>query len=116
MSDQRADFHNRLRQVGRKHEAFAREGYTARLRSDGLIEVVPAKPARSRFSARVIILFFAAVLLFKGLLIASLGFESYDRRVAELSLGTAVEQAGAFVMQADPISKLIATQIGPILR
>ena len=62
-------------------------------------------------------LFFAgAFLLFKGFLMAALGFGSYDERVVTLAQGSAVERAGAFIMQADPASVFIAQKIGPVLR
>lgn len=115
MSKQHAEFRGRLRHIQTQRTAFARDGYTARLRSDGLIEVVPQRRIRSRIATGPVLLFIAAVFLFKGLLMGSLGFDSYDRRVADLANGSAIEQLGAFVMQSDPISHLVAEKLGPLL-
>ncbi len=107
-------FDQRLRRLSRKHRAMSR-GYTTRMRPDGLIET---KPRRSRpgISAKSVILFLGAFFLFKGFLIASIGAEGYDERVARLAAGTLPEQAGGFVMQADPLAEMISLKIGPVLR
>ena len=86
------------------------------MRADGLIVIEPRKKAQSRISGRSVILFVAAILLFKGLLMASLGYDSYNYRVAELRQGSTLEQAGAWVMRSDPLSTKIAEKLMPILR
>jgi len=92
------------------------QNYVARMRSDGLIVVEPRKVVQSRISLRSLILFALAVLMFKGLLMASLGFDSYNYRVAELRKGSTLEQGGALIMQSDPVSTSIAEKLIPILR
>jgi hypothetical protein len=103
-----------LHSIERKHASFS-NGYTAKLRPDGLIVAAPRR-VQSRISGRSLIVFVAAVLAFKGFLIASLGVEAYGDRVAKLQNGSALEAGGAFVMQADPASLWIAEQLGPVLR
>jgi len=115
MSDQHAEFRHRLRRLGRKNAQMGR-GYSARMRADGLIVVEPKKVVRSRISGRSLLLFVAAVLLFKGFLMASLGFDSYNYRVAQLSAGTVIERGGAVIMQSDPLSLKIAEKLLPIVR
>ncbi|WP_293573336.1 hypothetical protein [Phaeobacter sp.] len=115
MGEQSNSFYARLDRLERKHEAMASRGYTARVRADGLVVVKP-KRIQSRISGRSLILFVAAFFLFKGFLLATLGFGSYDFRVAQLREGTALERAGAFVMERDPVSQFIAEKIGPVLR
>ncbi|MCG7625676.1 MULTISPECIES: hypothetical protein [unclassified Epibacterium] len=115
MSDQHAEFRHRLRRLDRKSLQMS-QGYTAKMRADGLIIVEPRKVVRSKITLRSLILFLTAILVFKGFLIASLGYSSYDERVQKLSRGTAVEQGGAFLMQADPISTAIASHLVPYLR
>ncbi len=115
MSDQHADFNNRLRRLNQKN-AHGGRGYTAKMRSDGLIVVEPQKAKESRISVRSLILFGFAVVTFKGFLMASLGFDSYAFRVEKLSQGSFVEQAGAVIMGADPVSVMIAQQLVPLLR
>ncbi len=108
------EFESRLRRLLRKHRALSR-GYTTRMRPDGLIE---ARPRRSvnPISGRALVLFLGAFVLFKGFLIANLGTAGYADRVALLESGTFVEQAGAFAMQADPLSELAAQKLAPFLR
>lgn len=115
MSDQHAEFSNRLRRLDRKHAQTSR-GYTAKMRSDGLIVVEPHKARESRISLRTFILFGFALVLFKGFLMASLGFDSYAFRVEKLAQGSFVEQAGAVIMGRDPVSIMVAQQLVPILR
>ncbi|MEK0162540.1 hypothetical protein VWZ88_15280 [Phaeobacter sp. JH20_36] len=114
MGEHSNNFYARLDRLERKHGAMAR-GYTAKVRADGLIVVAPRR-VQSRISGRSLILFVAAFLLFKGFLMAALGFGSYDYRVDQLRAGTGLEKAGAFVMQRDPVSQFLAEKIGPVLR
>ncbi|MCE8538641.1 hypothetical protein KBY27_14420 [Ruegeria pomeroyi] len=114
MVDNNVDFDQRIRRLNKKHAALSR-GYTARMRKDGLIELKPRRSGgRSPFKA--LLMLCIAVLAFKAFLLASLGPDSYDARLSRLAEGTPVEQAGAWVMQADPASRFLAEQIGPILR
>ncbi|MEP2718631.1 hypothetical protein [Pseudophaeobacter sp.] len=114
MSVQHQEFRGRVAKLQTKHAAFS-QGYSARVQSDGLIVVEPRR-VRSRVSGRVFVMILGAFLLFKAFLMAALGFDSYDERVARLEAGTSVEKLGAIVMQADPASTWAAEQIGPILR
>ncbi|WP_264212702.1 hypothetical protein [Leisingera thetidis] len=114
MGEHRDQFQARLKQINRKHEALS-GGYSAKLRPDGLLVVKPRR-VQSRISGRTLVFFAAAFLLFKGILMAALGFGSYDERVQTLAGGTALERAGAFLMQADPVSVFAAQKIRPMLR
>ncbi|MGR3616716.1 MAG: hypothetical protein ACU0BB_11820 [Paracoccaceae bacterium] len=114
MSEETLQFQNRLRRLERKHTAMA-NGYTAKLRKDGLIVMSPSR-AKSRISGQPVILFLLAFFLFKGFLIASIGNVGYDERVAKLQNGNVVEVGGAWVMQSDAMSELIAEKIRPFFR
>ena len=102
MSDSRMDFAGRLRRLDRKHRALSRGSVTA-LRADGLI-VTKSRHAGPRINPRAVLMFLAAFFAFKGLMIASIGPEGYGERVDTLAAGTLLEQAGAIVMQANPIT------------
>ena len=115
MSNEHQQFLSRVRHLERKHGAM-NNGYSAQMRSDGLIVVEPKRRVESRISARSIFLFLAAFLLFKGFLIASIGVEGYQDRVSKLQAGSVLEHGGALIMIADPLSLGIARKIGPILR
>jgi hypothetical protein len=114
MTIQHQEFRGRVARLQRKHDGFS-QGYSARIQSDGLIVLEPRK-IRSRVSGKVFVLIITCFLLFKAFLMATLGFDSYDERVAKLAAGNLVEQLGAFAMQSDPASVWAAGQIGPILR
>lgn len=114
MADSQVHFDRRIRRLSRKHDAMSR-GYSVSMRPDGLVVV---KPRRSRpgIPPKSLFMFFAAFFLFKGFLLANLGAETFEGRIDRLSSGTPVEQAGAWVMQADPLTKFIAAKMGPVLR
>jgi hypothetical protein len=114
MGQSHLQFDQRVTNLGRKHHALSR-GYVARMRPDGLIVARPYRN-QSHFPYRVVFFFLVAFVAFKGFLIASLGPDAYTDRVSRLQDGTMVEVAGAWAMQTDPVSDLVAQQIGPILR
>ncbi|MFT6457552.1 hypothetical protein [Pseudophaeobacter arcticus] len=114
MSVQHQEFRGRVARLQSKHASFS-QGATARVQSDGLIVIEPRK-IRSSISGKVFVLIIVSFLLFKAFLMAALGFDSYDERVARLAEGSAVEQLGAVIMQSDPVSVWAAQQVGPILR
>lgn len=114
MVQDRFEFEARLKRLVHKHTNMSR-GYRTTMRPDGLIVVKPRRK-RSPISLASVVIFLAAFFVFKGFLIANLGPAAYDDRVADLSGGTMVEQAGAVLMQADPLANMIAQKMGPILR
>ena len=110
----REDFENRMKRLVAKHTAMSR-GYTARLRPDGLIVAEPCRPP-SPVRGRSLLVVLLAFLMFKGILIASLGGPSYDARVHELWGGNVAEKAGAVIMFPDPVSRMVSAAIGPFGR
>jgi hypothetical protein len=114
MSNEHHQFLSRVRQLERKHGAMD-HGHSAQIRPDGLIVVGPKRKVVSRISVRSVLLFLAAFLLFKGFLIASIGVDGYRDRLSTLQAGSMLEQGGALVMIADPLSQMIAENIRPIL-
>ena len=115
MAQGHLDFDERLRRVGRKHRAMA-QGYTFRMRPDGLMVATPYHRSRPPVSIRSIVFFLAAIVVFKAFLLAHLGPQTYEERLDHLRAGTLVERTGAYVMQSDPASRLLADQLGPLLR
>ncbi|MBE1296305.1 MAG: hypothetical protein GJ678_08700 [Rhodobacteraceae bacterium] len=116
MSKQHRDFHARLQRLEDKHSAMT-SGYSAHVGADGLIVVEPRKPAKSRgwMTPRAVVYFLCFFFIFKGVVMAALGFASYEARVAELSKGILIERAGAIVMQPEPISVFIGYKLRPYL-
>lgn len=114
MADAFSQFDNRLKRIERSHNEL-RGGYTAVVGRDGLI-TIKAKRAKRNFPVKGAVLLVLGFICFKALMLAHLGPDAYVERVAELDAGTIVEQVGGFVMQADPATQWIATQIGPFMR
>lgn len=114
MDQSHLQFDQRIKSLGRKHRALSR-GYITRMRPDGLIVARPRR-VQSRIPLKSVILFLLAFTAFKGFMMASIGPDAYGERVVKLQNGTPVEQAGAWVMQSEPLSRMIAEKIGPILR
>ncbi|MFD0860175.1 hypothetical protein [Roseovarius aquimarinus] len=106
-------FNARLKKLRKSHTRMAR-GYNATVGRDGLIVFRP-RPRRRGLPLRGIALTIAAFFAFKVLVLLNLGEPSYQARAAELAAGTAVEQAGAWLMQIDPFTRLIAQQIAPLI-
>ena len=106
-------FEDRLKSLENKHRAMSR-GYVTQMQSDGLIVARP-KRKLMRLSGKTLIIFVLGFFLFKGFLLANLGAPTYGERLGYLQNGTAVERAGAVVMQADPVTRFVADKMQPHL-
>lgn len=115
MVETKLHFNNRLRLLGRKHTKMA-NGYTTQMRNDGLIVVKPRRAARRGFPIKGLVLLALGFISFKALVLASVGPDGYAERVASLDNGTVIERGGAWVMQVDPLTQVIANNMGPVLR
>jgi hypothetical protein len=115
MATQHDQFESRLSLMVKKHRALA-NGYTARIREDGLIVVEPKAPRRHILPARSVVYAFLGFVGFKTLMLVMMGEATYSDRVALLADGTAVERVGSWLMQIDPVTrfamKLILSVIG----
>lgn len=105
-------FDKRLKEINRRHEKMA-NGVVRRVNSDGLIVARP-RAYRPRFPLKGLIVVLAIGFFFKGFLFAYLGEAGYAERLASLQSGTAIEQAGAWVMQPDPATKAVAGLLQPV--
>jgi len=106
-------FDKRLKRIVRQHDKMS-NGVVRRVNSDGLIVAKP-RMYRPRFPLKGLLAVLFLGFLFKGFLFAYLGEAAYGERVATLQGGTVLEQAGAWVMQPDPITVLAADGIALIL-
>lgn len=109
MSDAFRDFDNRLRRIDRSRVKLS-GGYVSVVGRDGLIMI---KPRRKRVTLplRGLFLLLAGGIGLKAMILVGLGAPVYQDRVDDLRDGTVIEQAGAWVMQADPLTVLLAEQI-----
>lgn len=103
-------FNNRLRQIDRTHHKLSR-GYVRLVERDGMLVPVAQKRIRLGFPWRGLMLTIAVFLVFKAGMLAHLGAAAYDFRVGKLADGNMAEQFGGWIMQADPITRWIASQI-----
>lgn len=113
MAHQDLDFGRRVDRLSYKHRAMSR-GYAAVLRDDGLLVAAPARRGSGQ-SLRVIVACALWLTFFKALLVATVGGASYDDRVARLAEGNMAEAAGAWVMQADPVTRALAAQMARLM-
>lgn len=106
MAQANLPFEKRLKQITRKHDQLAK-GAVRSVTSDGLIVMKP-RAYRPKFPLRFIIVLVVLGFAFKGLLLASIGNVAYAERVTGLAQGSVMDRAGAWVMQIDPATALIA--------
>jgi len=98
-----ASLNKRLNKVVRTHERMRTNGVVHRVGRDGLIRSRP-RLIRPRFPVKGIIVLVALLIAFKSLMFAQLGAGNYALKIEELRGGSAVEQAGAFLMQEEPVT------------
>lgn len=113
MAQAHVPFDKRLKRIVRRHDKMS-NGVVRTVTSDGLIVARP-RMYKPRFPLKGLLVVLALGFFFKGFLFAYLGELSYVERVATLQGGTVMEQAGAWVMQPDPATVMIAGGIQAIL-
>lgn len=111
MAQANVPFDKRLKQIVRKHERLAKGGVKT-VTSDGLITVKP-RAYRPKFPLRGLILLVVVGFLFKGLFLATVGEVAYGERVAALAQGSVMDKVGAWVMQIDPATMIVANFLSP---
>ena len=107
-------FDKRLKRIVRQHDKMSSSGAVKTVTSDGLIVAKP-RLYRPRFPLKGLLAVLFLGFLFKGFLFAYLGEAEYLERVAALNGGSVLEQAGAWVMQPDPVTVIAADGIATIL-
>lgn len=106
-------FDKRLKRIVRRHDKMS-NGVVRTVTSDGLIIAKP-RLYKPRFPLKGLLVVLMLGFLFKGFLFAYLGEGAYGDRVAALKSGTVLEQAGAWVMQPDPVTYIVAEGIATVL-
>lgn len=104
------DFDARMARIVRQHQRLSK-GYVTKVTRDGLIvarprrRVVPFMPWRSVLGLLVV------GMVLKVMMFIHLGAEAYEDRVARLAAGSQIEQAGAYILQADPATLWLAAKV-----
>jgi len=93
----------RLNRVVRKHERMRRNGVVHRVGRDGLIRTRP-RLIRPRFPLKGVVITLALLVTFKALMFAQIGAANYALKVDGLRNGTLFEQAGAVMLQEEPVT------------
>lgn len=114
MAQANVPFDKRLKRIVRRHDRIASGGAVKTVTSDGLIVARP-RVYKPKFPLKGLLAVIVLGFLFKGFVFASLGAEQYSERVIALGQGTVMEKAGAWIMQPDPATVMIAEGIGAIL-
>lgn len=114
MKQSQTRFDERLQRLSNERDKMV-HGHERVMRPDGLV-VARALPARDRVTIRPVAVLIVVFLLFKAVLIASVGEATYKERVDRLRHGNLVEHAGAVIMQVEPVSNFLAQQLRPYLR
>ena len=98
-----ASLDKRLDKVVRNHERMRRNGVVHRVGKDGLIRS-RARLVRPRFPLKGALLIAVLFFAFKALLFAQIGAGNYAQKVEGLRSGSVIEQAGAVLMQEEPVT------------
>ena len=98
-----ASLDKRLNKIVRNHDRMRNNGVAHRVGRDGLIRS-RARLIRPRFPVKGLFVIALLLLAFKALLFAQMGAGNYALKVEELRAGTVVEQAGAVLMQEEPVT------------
>ena len=114
MTGKQLEFDQRVHRLNKKHAKLSK-GYRATMRKDGLVVMKPQR-VKSAVPAKLFLICLAGLFAFKIFLLSSLGASAYQYRLDSLTQGTSVEKAGAWVMQIDPVSEFVATQIDAFIR
>ncbi|PIE13449.1 MAG: hypothetical protein CSA70_06085 [Rhodobacterales bacterium] len=115
MSDRMKVFDKRVRAINKAHRRMRQRGYAPVVGPDGLITVRPRRHG-FYFPVRSFLLLFLGFFVFKALIVAHHGPSNYKERVAALQEGTFVEQAGAWAMQIDRPTAVIAGILDPLIK
>ena len=108
------EFDRRMRRISRRQTQLSR-GYVTQVASDGLMV---AKPKRKggRSTLRGVAIVVVVLMLFKGFLHSQLGSDAYQARVDGLASGSVFEQAGAWLMVADPVTEFLSAKFSSLVR
>lgn len=111
MDQAQQSFYKRQETLRRKHMRMS-QGYVTRMNKNGVIEQVPDRHF-SGMGLRLVLRLALVVMAFKVLAFAWLGETQYASSIDRLSQGAFYEKAGAWVMQADPVTRAVAGFMSP---
>ncbi|MEQ9694658.1 hypothetical protein [Shimia sp. SDUM112013] len=113
MTDSYDEFQARVARIYKnegKKRGFLRKRYSQTLTRDGDFVIRGAARRRS-FPWTGLLLVAVAFFGTKGAVMAKLGPDFYSQQVSRLTPASLLEEAGAWTMRPDPISRWVALQI-----
>jgi hypothetical protein len=106
-------FDKRVRTIARKNRRLAR-GHTSYIDETGVIRKRPARGMGRGLPIKGLLLMGLGFTLFKAIVLASLSPSGYAQRLALLESGTVFEQAGAWALQIDPVTRTLGGMLNPL--
>ncbi|MCB2126938.1 MAG: hypothetical protein H6897_04670 [Rhodobacteraceae bacterium] len=107
------NFYGRLGRIERTHEAGG--GFEA----DGTLGMSyynsRRRPTRRFGLLGPLVLVAMTVIAIKAAVLATIGPERYEERLVALHAGSSVEQGGAWVLQADPLTVALAERLRAVI-
>jgi hypothetical protein len=113
MQDALTSFRKREQSLRRKHVRMS-QGYVTRMTRNGLIEQVPDNKLGG-VGLKIVVRLVLVMVAFKVLTLAWIGDVAYAGHLEALTQGAAHEKAGAWLMQIDPATRMLADLISPLL-
>ncbi len=101
---------NRIDQIHRAGGAFEAAGTLGRAYYDAA-----RQKTRHNKWLRPLAMILVGALLFKGGLYAQLGADAYGERIDALFKGSIADQAGAWILSADPLTVRVASFLKPLM-
>ncbi len=115
MADVNKDrFEARLKAIESKSKPGQRT--ESRVTDDGLVVEVAKADRRNIFPIKGLITAGIVLVALKGFLFAQLGEAEYLGRIEQLSKGSTIEVGAAFLLDADPATRAIASLLSPTFR
>lgn len=111
---QQEQFSQRMSRISQRHSRLS-HGYVTHVTEDGLVVAKPKARGRGA-TLRGVAIMVATIIVFKAALYANLGPVQYNDRVEGLADGNIVEQAGALVMTADPLTVWLSGVLVSLVR
>ncbi len=103
------NFYGRLGRIERIHDAGG--GFEANGTLGMSYYKARQRPLRRAGLLGPLVLVLMTIVAIKSAVYASIGPDRYEERIAALQDGSTVEHVGAYVLQADPLTLLVAEQI-----
>lgn len=111
--DSSLKFDKRVRTIARKNRRLAR-GYTTYIDEMGVLRKKQTRQG-PQVPVRGLILLTIGFTMFKAFVLVNIGRAAYDLRIDTLNSGTIFEQAGAWMLQVDPLTRFAAGLLSSVI-